>query len=163
MLMPVSRPLSQLFEVKGDVSTDVLLQFGSTTAVLPPDAAKDFTPDKATLKGPLPAMILSTKNVYDASGALAGKSVVLVSSSTQMLDSYCIQNTSLSNSGYLLNIFNNVFQRTDVVNIEPKSLAGRTLAINSADAGTIGLIMAGVIPLLILASGIAIWLVRRYK
>lgn len=163
VLMPVSRPLSQLFEVKGDVSTEVLLSFGSTTAVLPPDAGQDFTPDKAKQRGPFPAMILSTKNIYDASGALAGKSEVLAASSTQMLDSYCIQNTSLSNNNYMLNMFNDVFQRTDVVNIEPKSLAGRTLAITTADAGTIGLIMAGVIPLLILASGIVIWLVRRYK
>lgn len=163
MLMPLSRPLSQLFEVKGDVSTEVLLSFGSSAAVLPPDAGEDFTPDKATQKGPFPSMILSTKTIYDTGGMLAGKSEVLVASSTKMLDSFCIQNTSLSNGSYMLNIFNDVFQRTDVVNIEPKSLAGRTLAITTADAGTIGLILAGVIPLLILASGIVIWLIRRYK
>jgi ABC-2 type transport system permease protein len=163
VLMPVSRPIAQLFEVKGDVSTEVLLSFGATTAVLPPDAGQDFTPDKATQRGPLPAMVLSSKNVYDASGAPAGKSAVLVASSTQMLDSFCIQNTSLANNSYMLNMFNDIFQRTDAVNIEPKSLAGKTLAITTADAGTIGFILAGVLPLLILASGIAIWLVRRYK
>jgi ABC-2 type transport system permease protein len=163
VLMPLSRPLSQLFEVKGDVSTEVLLSFGSSTAVLPPDAGEDFSPSKATQKGPFPSMILSTKSIYNTSGMLAGKSSVLVASSTNMLDSFCIQNTSLSNGSYMLNIFNDVFQRTDVVNIEPKSLAGRTLAITTAEAGTIGLVLAGVIPLLILASGIVIWFVRRYK
>jgi ABC-type uncharacterized transport system involved in gliding motility auxiliary subunit len=130
---------------------------------MPPDAGKDFTPDKATLHGPFPAMIMATKNVQGSGDNPGGKSMVLVSASTQMLDSYCIQNTSLANSGYMLNLFNDVFQRTDAVNIEPKSLAGRTLTVTSSDAGAIGIVMAGVVPLAILAAGIAIWLVRRYK
>lgn len=163
VLMPVSRPIAQLFDKKGNISSDVLLAFGEGTGVMPPDAGKDFTPDQATQHGPFPAMILSSKTVYDTSGAFSGKSSVLVSSSTQLLDSFCIQNTSLANNSYLLNLFNDVFQRTDVVNIEPKSLAGRTLSVTTADVGTIGLVLAGIVPLAILAAGIGIWLVRRYK
>ncbi len=163
VLMPISRPLQQLFDVKGSISTEILLSFGATSAVAPTDAGSDFTPDKAEQRGPIPAAVMSAKKIYDSSGLLQGKSQVLVLSSTAMLDSFCIQNTSLANSAYMLNLLNDVFERKDTVNIEPKSLTGRTLTITTADAGTIGLIMAGLIPLLILASGITIWLIRRHK
>lgn len=163
VLMPISLPLQQLFEVKGSVTADVLLSFGASAGVKPQDAAEDFTPAQAEQRGPMPAMILSSKKVYDDKGMPQGKSHVLVSSSTLMLDAFCIQNTSLANNSYMLNLFSGIFERTDVVNIEPKSLAGRTLSVTTADADTIGLVMTAVVPLLILASGIAIWLIRRHK
>jgi ABC-type uncharacterized transport system involved in gliding motility auxiliary subunit len=111
----------------------------------------------------MPAMILTTKNIYDSKGMLQAKSSVLVSSSTEMLNSFCIQNSSLADSQYLLNVFNTEFKQKAPVNIEPKSLAGRNLTINSADANTVGILLFVILPLFILVSGIATWLVRRYK
>jgi hypothetical protein len=49
------------------------------------------------------------------------------------------------------------------VSIQPKSLAGNTLSLSSAQSRVLGLLLAVLIPLAILAAGIAIWLVRRYQ
>jgi ABC-2 type transport system permease protein len=164
MLLPVSHPLQQLYEYKDNYTNTVLLEFASTSAVMPSDAGSDFTPDKATIHGPLPAMILCTKNIYDNnSSTVKCKSEVLVSSSTEMLDTYSMQNTSLADSQYLLNVFNTEFEQKASINIQPKSLAGLTLTATTEQVNTIGILLFAVIPIAILVSGIAIWLVRRYK
>ena len=54
-------------------------------------------------------------------------------------------------------------EREGVVNIQSKTLAGKTLGVTSAQATTLGVVLAGVVPLCILAAGVVVWLVRRYK
>ena len=47
--------------------------------------------------------------------------------------------------------------------IAPKSLAGKTLGITSRQVTTLGVVLGGILPLLILLTGIGVWLYRRYK
>lgn len=162
MLMPVAHPLQKLYDSKDNYANDVLLQFGATSKLVPSDTNSNFDINKAQ-NGPFPAMLLCTKTIYDNSGAEKAKSEVLVSSSTEMLDSYCLQNSSLSNSKYLINVLNSIFEQKASVNIQSKSLAGMTLSVTTAQSGTIGILLFVVLPLVILVSGIGIWLVRRYK
>jgi ABC-2 type transport system permease protein len=162
VLMPLARPVQMLFGSQDNNVNTTLLEFAATSGIRPSDAGSDFSIDSAE-KGPMPALVLASKMIYDNSGMVAHKSEILVSGSTTMLDSFCIQNTSLTNSAYLLNVFNTTFEVDNSVNIEPKSLAGGTLSISTGGASAIGIILAGVLPLLILVSGVVIWLVRRYK
>ncbi|MCJ7548971.1 MAG: hypothetical protein MUQ30_04745, partial [Anaerolineae bacterium] len=142
---------------------EVLLQFAETSGVRPSEAIDSFSVEQAERWGPMPALVLATKRIYGTTGMTQFRSNLVVSASTAMLDSFSIQNTSLSNSEYLLNLFNTLCERTDVVNIQPKSLAGNTLSITTAQISTLGILLAGVLPFAILATGIVIWLVRRYQ
>lgn len=162
VLIPLSRPIQLLYNAQDNNINKTLLAFGATSGVRPSDAGEDFSVDNAQ-KGPMPALVLASKVIYDNNGMVAHQSQILVSGSTAMLDTFCIQNTSLTNSSYLLNVFNTAFEVDNSVNIEPKSLSGGTLSITTAGASATGIILAGVLPLLILIAGIVIWLVRRYK
>ena len=162
ILMPLSRPLEVLFESRDGQYTETLLSFGETAGVRPSDAGEDFVADDAEQWGPIPAMVLATRRVYE-NGALARQSSVVVTGSVSMLENLCLQNSSLSNSSYLLNLFNTLTEREETVTIAPKSLAGKTLGITTAQVTTLGMVLGGLLPLAILGTGIGIWLYRRYK
>ena len=161
VLLPLSRPLELLFTTQGSLQNEVLLEFADTAGVRPSAATEGFNVQQATRWGPMPALVLASKRIRGTTGVTQFRSNLVVSASNAMLDTFSIQNTSLANSEYLLNLFNTLGERGDVVNIEPKSLAGQTLAITTRQASTLGVLLAGVLPLAILGAGLAIWLARR--
>lgn len=163
VLMPLARPLDLAFETRGNHVNEVLLQYSETSGVRPSDAVEGFSIEQTERWGPLPALVLASKRVYGADGIAHARSNVIVSASTAMLDEFAIQNTSLANSQYIVNLLNALLERDDVVVIQPKSLAGATLSVTTTQASTLGILLAGVVPLAILAAGIGIWLVRRYQ
>jgi ABC-type uncharacterized transport system involved in gliding motility auxiliary subunit len=163
VLMPLSRPLDLIYVTRAPNLNEVLLQFTETSGVRPSDAGEGFSVEDAERWGPMPAMVLASKRIHGTEGVTQFRSNVVLSASTAMLDTFSIQNTSLSNSEYLLNLFNTLTERKNVVNIQPKSLAGNTLSITTAQANAMGIVLAGVLPFLILVTGIVIWFVRRYQ
>jgi len=161
-LMPFSRPMELLFTSRDGVYAEVLLEFSESSGVQPPNAGESFTASDAVLRGPFPAMVLSSFNTVGAEGEHLS-SYVIVSASTGIFDSIALLNTSVTNSQYMLNLLNELSGRTYSVNIEPVSLAGRTLGITSAQASRLGVVLVGIIPLFILLIGIVMWLCRRHK
>lgn len=161
-LMPLSRPMELLFAAKDGYYAEALLAFGETSGVRPADAGEDFTAAEAQRMGPLPALVLSSYNATGEAGAPL-RSCLIVSSSTGMLEAVALQNTSLSNSEYLLALLADVMGQEASLGIQPKSLSGKTLGVTSAQVTTLGVLLAAVLPLLILATGLIVWLVRRYK
>jgi len=162
MLMPLSRPLDTLFEVRDKQYTSNLLMFAESTGVKPSDAM-DFSPDQATQHGPMPALVMASRRIKSTDGTETKESSILVSASTEMLDAFSIQNTSLANSEYIVKLLNNTFGKVESVAIVPKSLAGDILTVNTRQKNTIGLILSVIIPVCILAVGIVIFAVRRHK
>ena len=101
-----------------------------------------------------------------AGGIMSGdsefaKSYIVVSASTDMLEEMCVRNASLANGEYLLNLINDLTGGEVVVNIAPKSLAGRNLAVPTRVADVLGILFIGVVPACILIFGVAMWLIRR--
>ena len=58
-----------------------------------------------------------------------------------------LQNSSLANSPYMVNLVNDLTDKGESVVIEPKSLAGKTLGITSAQVTRLGVVLGGVLPL----------------
>ena len=161
-LMPLAKPMEMLFSSRDGYYLETLLYFSGTSGVRPSDAGDEFNADDAAIRGPMPAMVKSGFFARSPEGA-GLHSTIVMSSSTAMLDSIALQNTSLNNAEYLLNLFGEISGRENNINIQPKSLAGRTLGITSAQGSTLGIVLVGIIPAAILFSGIAVWLIRRYK
>ena len=110
----------------------------------------------------MPALVLASRKVVE-NGAVARQSNLVVSGSAEMPGELCLQNTSLANSAYLLNLFNTLTERDAAITIEPKSLSGKTLGITTQQVSTLGVLLGGVLPLAILLAGVGVWLYRRYK
>ncbi|MBR3004602.1 MAG: Gldg family protein [Lachnospiraceae bacterium] len=157
-LMPLSRPLSVVFDFRDNRTVTELLAFSATSGVRPSNAGENFTPDQATRRGPMPAMLMSTMVV-----GTAKPSNVIVSASVQYFGSSCMGNTSISNAEYLTCVLNKLTERDDAISIEAKSLAGNVLAINTASASMWGIILCIIVPVGILTAGIIVFLRRRYR
>jgi hypothetical protein len=165
-LMPVSRPMEILFTARDGYYVETHMIFSETSGVRPADAGSDFTADDAEIWGPLPALVTSSFNTPTSDGNLHSKAVLqshmIISASTGMLDQIALQNTSLTNVEYLLNLLSDLTDR-DTINILPTSLASRTLGITSAQASMLGIILVGILPALILLAGVGVWLFRRFR
>ena len=159
-LMPMARHMELLFTFKDNNTAETLLGFGGSAVVRPSGAPPGFTADDAEIRGPLPALILASKR---ASNDAAAVSHTVVSASTDMLNEMCISSASLANGDYMLNLLNDLTGGgSAAINIAPKSLAGRNLAVPTRAANTLGTIFIGVIPACMLLSGFAVWLFRRH-
>ncbi len=164
VLLPLSRPLELAFTYKDNRTVDTLLSFYETAGVRPSDADDTFTASMATVWGPMPALTLTSWQIQPADGSEnILQSNVIVSASANMFGASGIANTSLSNAEYVVNLFNALTNRENAVSIAAKSLAGNTLGISTGAASTLGIILCAILPLLILGTGVTIWLVRRYR
>ncbi|MCL1855459.1 MAG: hypothetical protein FWF86_06970, partial [Clostridia bacterium] len=121
-----------------------------------------FAADTADCSGSIPALTLSR---FFPAGTAGGPlcSCIVMSASAGIFDSMALHNTSLTNSEYLLTLLGDLLGKDDAVSIQPKSLAGKTLGITSGQVTTLGVLLAGVLPLLILGTGVVVWLVRRHR
>jgi ABC-2 type transport system permease protein len=162
-LMPLARPLGTLFDARDDRYTETLLSFYDTAGVRPSNADNTFRASQATRHGPFPAMVLASRKILDTTGFTKFRSNILVSASSGMLSSTSLQNSSVSNSEYLLAMFGDIFQREIRVSIQPRSLSASVLGVTTSQAASLGIILCGVIPGLILLAGIAVWLTRRFR
>lgn len=159
VLLPLSRPINILFNFKDNKTVTQLLEFSDTTGVRPKDAGENFRAEDAVRRGPMPALVMST---YAIPGA-EKQSNIIAYPSVQALSATFLSNTSVANAEYLTAVLNTVTQRTDAVSIEPKSLSGNILTVSAAGASAWGIILCIVVPVLILAAGIFIYLKRRYR
>lgn len=162
ILLPMSRPLNVLFRSKDDNYTGVLLEFGGTAGVRPTDAPEGFTASQAAVWGPMPAMARAEKRLV-VNGETKSVSNVVASASTQMFETTVFYSTVLTNGEYVINIMNSLANRKNAVNVRPKSMGGYAFGISTEQSAIIGVILFAVIPLLIIGTGVFIWLKRRFS
>lgn len=154
VLMAICRPL----EILNNESVKTLLQFSSTAGVLPKGADKNFD-FAANVSGPIPSVVIST---LDAEGEK--KSNIAVISSYGALTQDYLASNALNNSAYFVNMVNKMSGREDAgVMIESKSMGGDELGISKATADTIGIAVAVILPLVVLAVGVFMFLRRKNK
>ena len=96
------------------------------------------------------------------SGAEQYSNVIAVSSAAAF-GSSMLSNTSIANAEYWIAVLNRITDRGDAVSIAPKSLEGNTLTITTGAARTWSILLCIVIPVLILLTGIVVYLKRRYR
>ncbi|NLI20837.1 MAG: GldG family protein [Clostridiales bacterium] len=107
----------------------------------------------------------SQKEAGDATGqyvvaAIADSSVFLAASRMIYADDLMGMST-YANRAFLAQVLTALWSETASVSIPPKGLQSDPLPINGAQARTLGILLAGVLPLLTLAAGVFVKLRRR--
>lgn len=161
LIVPGSREMSLAFTETGNREAVTILQLSDTSIVVPKTVDENFTSDDAAVKGNIPVMILGGKDMYDADNNLI-RSQVLACGSTAILQSQFLQNTSLVNGDYVVNLFNRIINVTESVYVAPKDMSYNLFQISAGQAIGIGVGFAIVLPLAVLACGLAVWLRRRH-
>jgi ABC-type uncharacterized transport system involved in gliding motility auxiliary subunit len=106
-------------------------------------------------------MVISTKAKYVDLQAL--KSHLVVIGTVSALDEYTLQSTSVTNGEYIINMFNTLCERRDVISIAPKVIGSTELNITAGQAYILLFIFVILLPLIVLITGLVIWFKRRNK
>ena len=120
-----------------------------------------YVPTEKDICGPIPGMVISTKAKYVDLQAL--KSHLVVVGTVSALDEYTLQSTSVTNGEYIINMFNTLCERRDVISIAPKVIGSTELNINAGQAYILLFIFVILLPLIVLITGLVIWFKRRNK
>ncbi len=164
VLMPFALPFTTLYETRDQNSVQTLLAFGASAGVRPSSATDSFKASDATIRGPMPAMVLASRALRDkGDGQKPEASHIVVSASSEMLNESIIGSTAFNNAEYLLNLFADLSGNASGIAVTPKKLAGSALNFPMATADRVGIFFMVVLPVVVLGLGTVIWLRRRHR
>ncbi len=158
LVMPLSRPLTTIYEFDGNYKTKEIAFFSETSGVRPFDAGDDFEAGKASRVGPMPSVVESEHKLTDTTDKANAK--VVVFSSSKMIDDVFINTNSLSNGELIIDLLSEQYD-IDMPKIIPKTIEEKGLNISQKDANTLGIIFVLVIPFITFGIGLAVFFTRR--
>lgn len=164
---PYSRPFVLSYEESGERKTTNYVGFTSSAVVIPNDVnPNNWDSDDAEIKGPFSAVAVSKHLDYtytDEGQILTNTSNVYVFSSTMFCNEKILQSTVYANGQYVLNLFDDRFNRSPEISLVPKYVASLSMNMSQGEAMAIGIIFAVIIPLAIIITGVVVWLRRRHS
>lgn len=155
--------LSLRFDEYSNFATSTILKSYDGAVIQPFDADDTWTVADGGNKGEQAAVVESSKVQFEG-GSEAVYSKVVVYGSEYLLYESFLSATQANNAELMMSIFNGISGKDEVeVTLTPKSFTMTTFEISAAVSNTIAIIFAIVIPILIIAAGIAVWLKRRHR
>jgi hypothetical protein len=108
--------------------------------------------------------LMGTKSAYNSMNALQ-ESHVIVFGASNLFDSDIglMKAEQYANARFALNIFNTISGREDTVYIEPKTFTTTTFQINELQSSILMWIFCIILPVALIATGIVVYVRRRYK
>lgn len=156
------RPITLLFDEYSNYYTTAILNSYDGAVLQPFDADESWTAADASEIGAYP-VIAESKKVQFEGGSEAIYSRVFVFGGSGLLDTYFLSATQANNAEIMMNLFNVTSNKEETVTLTPKSFTMDTYEITSAQANTIALIFAIIIPVIIIVTGIIVWTRRRHR
>lgn len=159
--VPVARPIEILWENNGDRETCAILKTSTTSSLVPFDSTSDFDISTA-VTGEQNVMAMGTKYIFNDDNEKITSNVMVIGSA-YMTDPYISQDTSYNNGEFILNSINKITGKSNGITIVPKSLSISTISIDEAQAVTIRTVVMLIVPLIIVAIGLVVYIKRRNK
>ncbi len=147
-----ARPMTVIWDTGHEMTA--LLDFSDTCGIAPLNAPEGWKPTQEDLRANMTAMALST----DSDG---GK--IVACSSIWFAHKDLLTGTSFSNGQYLLNVFSRLAELEQTVSILPVTIGGETLNMQTSQVTLTGILFMGVVPLLLIVSGLVIWIRRKRR
>lgn len=155
-IMALCRPLEVAFESKDNYETNVLLQFSETSGAASLGDTK-LTEDMMT--GNVKGMVLSSHSWY---GTEITTSNLLVSGSALAFSGSLVSSDTFANSKYILGAVQKLTKQENNLNIPKKDLTSATHTMTSAQATKVTATFMFVLPIVVVAAGIVVWIRRRH-
>ena len=162
--VPNSRPLEVLFEHFGNIDAVSLLNTSETAFVMTNEMMEHIAETNEMpeiTEQSVSVMALARK--YAFVDNVQTYSNLLVLGSDYILDGSLTSMTYYNNGDYFISIVNNISGKENGIYIVAKDLSSPTYETNAAQANTLRILFMFVLPALVAAAGIAVWLKRRHK
>ena len=164
IMMPNARVLERLWEYNDYRTTSVILQSSDSSYAKAYSADTKFDTydlEEGDVQGPFALGIL-TKYGTTVSG-VSTSSKLLVLSSLYMTSDATFDVAALANKAFFVEAIDYINPMTNVLTIESRDYYSANLTILSAQANVVFWILIVIIPAVILALGLVVWLRRRHK
>ncbi len=154
------RPVVQIWEGgnRGGIEQQILMQSYDGAFSVPLDADEDYDVDAAATgvfnDAVLAYRVHSTNHTF---------SRVAVFGSDKLASSMFMSYSNANNSKFFINMFNNISGKDEGVTITSKSFATTGFDMTSQQADTLAVFLCIVIPVVVIALGIVIWVRRRHR
>lgn len=156
-IMALCRPVDVLFAGKDNYETSILLNFSPASGVVTLDQT-EITADQIT--GDVKGMVISSHSWY---GTEVTKSNVVVSGSSLAFSGSLMTGSTFANADYILGVFQKLSGESSALNIVPKDLSAPTHTMTMARANAYIWIFMIILPILILAAGVVVWMRRKNR
>ncbi len=164
VLVYYGRPIELLFANSGNVSTLSLLDTDETGVAITEEiimAAQETGETPDITEEAVPVVVLSNKYTFIDNAQVLSNLVVF--SSDEMLGSGFTETTYYNNGDYFVSIVNKISGKETGISIVAKDLTGTTFQATESQVNTLRIVIMFVIPAIVAAAGIAVWLRRRHK
>lgn len=187
IVVPLARPVNLLFEANVDRNTTALLTTSDTSFLYPlemqtaeevkakAEAAEngeetteeeteettEFDPDSAE-KSAQTVMAVATKTNMDSNNTAHVNNVMVIGGAT-ILDQVLTYSNTYNNAEYVINAVNKMCGKENGIIIAEKDLSVQTIDITSSQIKAISRTVIYIIPLIVVAVGIVVFLRRRNR
>lgn len=156
------RPIIQLWEggSRGGVEQEVLMTTYDNAFLVPLDVSEEdnFTIDSAE-SGTFNDVIVAHR-VHSDTQELSN---VAVFGSTQLANQYFMSLSNANNQNFFINMFNYISGKEDTIVITSKTNTAVTFEMTASTANKLAIVLCIVIPVIVIALGIVIWVRRRHR
>ena len=164
IMMPQARVLEQLWEYNDYRTTSVILQSSASSYAKAYSADTTFDSydyEEGDEEGPFALGILTKYGT--TVGGVSTTSKLLVLSSLYMTSDASFDIAALANKAFFVEAIDYINPVTNVLTIESRDYYSENLTILSSQANVVFWILIVIIPVVILALGLFVWLRRRHK
>lgn len=155
-----TRPVRKLWEEKSNfVNTTILQSYGEDSLLQPFDENVEFNADTAE-SGQFSLIVEASKVRYD--GMTPYYSRVIACGSDNFFTDYFLSATNYNNAEVAVSIFNTISGNAgESITITPKSFTATTYEIDASQQGAIAVTFVVIIPVIIIVTGIIVWVRRK--
>ena len=158
------RVCNLLFEESGRRTTQTILQSDDHSVGMPIEADENWQESDATSQGPFSLIAMTTEYNLLGTTQMQVESHVIVFASDYFLQSGVLDSTSFSNSTLALNIFNDVAGVEAPIEIRSRAIATTTFydkVMGTSAPTVVRVVFIAVLPILLLITGLAIYIRRK--
>ncbi len=156
-----ARPVKLLWEEKSNfVNTPVVQTYGENNALRPFDSPNDWVVTDAEEWGQYNIIVEASKVRYD--GTTPYYSRIIACGSENLFVSDFLSATNYNNAEVAVSIFNTISGNAgESIKITPKSFTATTYEIDASQQTGIAVTFAVIIPVIIIITGIVVWVRRK--
>lgn len=155
------RPVKLLWEEKSNfVNTPIVQTYGENSVICPFGAPEDWTINDAEESGQFNLIVEASKVRYDGTTPYYSR-IIACGSENLFVDNF-LSATNYNNAEVAVSIFNTVSgNANESIKITPKSFTATTFEIDASQQGGIAVTFVIIIPVIIIITGIVVWVRRK--
>ncbi|MDR0984173.1 MAG: GldG family protein [Ruminococcus sp.] len=163
LVLPICGDVEILWESNGNRKVESLVSTSDSCVLMPMDGTVTLDELDTLPKSSHSAATLTTKTWADASGTDVRTSKMMVMGGESLLDPYVISDSSYNNSDFVIKAINTMVGKENVATFSPKSILPPTIDVSLNEYRVIQILVLCFIPLIVIVTGIVIYVKRRNR